>query len=351
MNTAPKVSVIIPVYNRAKYVGEAINSILAQSFTNFELLLIDDGSTDESVEIMKFYTDPRIRLVCNERNLGIPKTRNIGLHLARGDYIAILDSDDIAVSDRLAKQVAFLDRYKDYVSVGSWASVIDEEGRFLKKGKRRFVSSGEVKSHLLFRCWLHHSSIMARTAILRAYGYREQYVVCSDFELFARLARTYKIGHLPEPLVRHRVHAGCITRNNVQLTKDKDLEIISAQLNELGVQFTPADLDRHLLLSYVKKFQFKPDYQYLLWAESWLLKLQEANQRVLCYPEQPFAVVIGERWLKVCSRVSAGMGWTVWRNFWQSPLSKGVRADWKSRLFFSAAKHLWRQRLTASACL
>src|SRR5215831_6951377 len=100
----PRVSVIIPVYNRAKYVGEAINSILTQSFTNFELLLIDDGSTDESVEIMRSYTDPRIRLVCNERNLGIPKTRNKAIQLARGDYIAILDSDDAALADRLAKQ-------------------------------------------------------------------------------------------------------------------------------------------------------------------------------------------------------------------------------------------------------
>jgi glycosyltransferase involved in cell wall biosynthesis len=351
MSIAPKVSVIIPVYNREKYVGEAISSILAQSFTNFELLLIDDGSTDHSAEIMRSYTDPRIRLVCNERNLGIPKTRNIGLHLARGDYIAILDSDDIAVSDRLAKQVAFLDRYKDYVLVGSWAALVDAEGRSLKKGKRRFVPPGEVKSHLLFRCWLHHSSVMARTAILQAHGYREQYVVCSDFDLFVRLARKHKLGHLPEPLVRHRVHAGSITHEQVQLTKDKDLEIVSAQLNELGVKFTTTDLDRHLLLSFVKKFQFKPDRQYLMWAEAWLLKLQEANQRALCYPERPFAVVIGEKWLKVCSRVSASMGWTVWKNFWQSPLSKGVWAGWKSRLFFSAAKHLRRQGMTASACL
>jgi glycosyltransferase involved in cell wall biosynthesis len=350
MSMAPKVSVIIPVYNREKYVGEAISSILAQSFTNFELLLIDDGSTDDSVEIMRSYTDPRVRLVRNERNLGIPKTRNKGIQLARGDYIAILDSDNIALSDRLAKQVAFLDRHKDYVLLGSGAALMDEEGQSLKKGKRRFVSSGEVKSHLLFRCWLHHSSVMARTAILQAYGYREQYVVCSDFDLFVRLARKHKLGHLPEPLVRLRVHAGSITRENVQLTKDKDLEIVSAQLSELGVEFTTTDLDRHLLLSFMKKFQFKPDRQYLLWAEAWLLKLQAANRRALCYPEHPFAVVIGEKWLKVCSRVSASMGWTAWTNFWQSPLSKGVWVGWKRRFFFSAAKRLGYQGTAASAC-
>ena len=336
----PKVSVIIPVYNREKYVGEAISSILAQSFTYFELLLIDDGSTDGSQEIMKSYTDPRVRLVCNEYNLGIPKTRNKGLQLARGDYIAILDSDDTAFPDRLAKQVAFLDRHQDYALLGSWAAQMDEEGRSLEKGKRRFVSSGEVKSHLLFRCWLHHSSVMARTAILQAYGYREQYVLCSDFDLFVRLARKHKLGHLPEPLVRHRSHEGSITRQKVQLTKDKDVEIVSAQLTELGVEFTPTDLDRHLLLSYMKKFQFKPDRQYLRWAEAWLLKLQDANLRALCYPEPAFAQVIREKWLKVCHRVFPGIGWTAWKNFWQSPLSKGAGAGLKRRLFFSLVQPL-----------
>lgn len=347
MSMAPKVSVIIPVYNREKYIGEAINSVLAQSFTNFELLLIDDGSTDDSVEIMRSYADPRVRLVCNEHNLGIPKTRNKGNQLARGEYIAILDSDDTAVPDRLAKQVAFLDRYKDYALVGSWAALIDEEGRSLKKGKRRFVSSGEVKSQLLFRCCLPHSSVMARTAIMQAYGYREQYVLCSDFDLFVRLARKYKLGRLPEPLVRQRVHAGRITRERVQLTKDKDLEVVSAQLLELGVEFTMADLERHLLLSFMKKFQFIPDRQYLMWAEAWLLKLREANQRASCYPVRPFARVTGEVWLKVSRRVFPSMGWTAWKHFWQSPLSKGVWAGWKRRLFFSAAKYLGYQGTAA----
>jgi glycosyltransferase involved in cell wall biosynthesis len=349
MSVAPKVSVIIPVYNREKYVGEAIDSILAQSFPDFEVLLVDDGSTDNSVELMRSYTDPRVRLVRNERNLGIPKTRNRGVQLARGDYIAILDSDDTASPDRLAKQVAFLDRHHDCVLVGSWAALMDEKGQALKRGKRRYVSPGEVKSHLLFHCWLPHSSVMARAATLRAYGYREQYVVCSDFDLFVRLARKYKLGHLPEPLVRQRVHVGRITRERIQLTKDKDLEIMSAQLSELGVEFTTTDLERHLLLCYMKKFQFIPDRRYLTWAEAWLLKLREANRHVLCYPEHPFALVVGEVWLRVCRRVFPGMRWTAWKSFWQSPLSKGVWTGLKSRLFFSATRRLGYQGAAASA--
>ena len=93
---SPKVTVFIPVYNRAKYIGSAIESILGQTFSDFEILLIDDGSTDRSVEIMESYTDPRIRVLQNDTNLGIPRTRNKGLQGARGEYIAMLDSDDRA---------------------------------------------------------------------------------------------------------------------------------------------------------------------------------------------------------------------------------------------------------------
>src|SRR5215510_6164673 len=103
MTDSPKVTVMIPVYNREKYVGDAIDSILAQTFTDFELLVIDDGSTDRSREVAQSYHDPRICLVCNETNEGVPKTRNTGVRLAHGEYLAFLDSDDWAYPERFTK--------------------------------------------------------------------------------------------------------------------------------------------------------------------------------------------------------------------------------------------------------
>jgi glycosyltransferase involved in cell wall biosynthesis len=334
MNTSPQVTVFIPVYNREKYVSDAIDSILAQSFTDFELLLIDDGSTDGSVEIMKSYTDPRVRLVCNESNLGIPKTRNIGIRLARGEYIAMLDSDDYVYPNRLARQVAFLDRHQDYAMVGSWTATMDEEGRASGKIKRLPVSPGEIQSRLLFRCCLLQSSIMARTAILQEYWYREEYPVCQDVDLFVRIARKHKLGNLPEVLAYSRVHADRVTREKAQLVKDKNLEIISAQLTELGVMFTDTDLERHFLLPRMNKLQFTPDREYLEWAGTWLLKLQEANQHALRYPERPFSRVVGGMWFKVCRRASAGLGWTAWKRFWQSPLRKGALPGLRKNLLW-----------------
>jgi len=124
--TSVKVTIVIPVYNREKYIVAALESVLAQTFTDFELLVIDDGSTDRSVALARSYGDPRMRLVCHTTNLGVAKTRNQGLQLARGEYLAFLDSDDWAYPARLAKQVAFLDHHPDYAAVGAWIEKRDE---------------------------------------------------------------------------------------------------------------------------------------------------------------------------------------------------------------------------------
>lgn len=343
MNALPKVTVFIPVYNREKYVAAAIESVLTQSFTNFELLLIDDGSTDRSVEIIRSYTtDPRVRLVCNGDNLGIPKTRNKGIDLARGEYTAMLDSDDCTYPTRLEKQVAFLDRHRDFAVVGAWATRMDEEGRSLRRVKILPVSPGELQSRLLFRSCHYHSAIMARTSLLREYRYREQYVVSEDFDLFVRLARNYKLGNLPNILVCRRVHAGRITREKAQLVKEKNLEIVSAQLIELGVTFTPDDLERHFLLLRMNRLRLTPDRDYLEWAHAWLLKLQAANQHALRYPERSLARVVGAIWCVVCWRALSGMGWSAWKYFRQSPLSKEGWSSMREYLLLLAFRPLPR---------
>jgi glycosyltransferase involved in cell wall biosynthesis len=331
----PKVTVFIPVYNRELYVGAAIKSILAQNFPNYELLLLDDGSTDRSLEVMRAYTDPRIRIVCNERNLGIPRTRNRGVQLARGEYIAMLDSDDLAHPQRLEKQVTFLDRHPDYAEIGSWGRAIDEQGRLLKKVKRQPVSPEDTRAQLLFRCCLNNRSVMARTAILQAYGYRNDYPRCQDYELHVRLAKKYKLGNLPKVLAFGRVHSGQITSQTPELGDEKKREIIRTQLNELGVAFSEADLHPHLTLSRMGKMQFTPDHAYLAWAEAWLLKLKEANRCSQRYAERAFAQAVSEKWARACWAAWAGMGWAAWGYFLRSPLRRGAGLQLRQRLLTS----------------
>ncbi len=329
----PKVTVFIPVYNREQYVGEAIESILAQTFSDFEILLVDDGSTDHSVDKIRSFPDPRIRLVCNEENLGIPKTRNKGVELARGQYMAMLDSDDRAYPERLEKQVAFLDLHPEYAQIGSWCRMMDAQGRILNKIKRQPVLPDDIHAQFLFRCAMSNRSIMARTAILQEYGYRNDFLRCQDYELHVRLAKHYKLGNLPECLVYGRIHTEQITGQTTDLGDAKKQEIISGQLNELGVAFSQEDLDPHLTLSRMRKSRFIPDADYLEWSREWLGRLQQANKETHCYAEPAFSHALSEKWLQACWTARTKIGWAIWKYFFSSSLSKNMVSTIRRQVF------------------
>jgi glycosyltransferase involved in cell wall biosynthesis len=318
----PKVTAVIPVYNREKYVSEAIDSVLSQTFKDFELLVIDDGSTDRSREVVRSYHDSRIRCVMNDSNEGIPKTRNKGVRLAQGEYLAFLDSDDWAYPERFAKQVAFLDSHPDYAAVGTWVVEMDEKGRSLRRIQRRPVFSDEIAAQRLFSQGIANPTSMARTAVLREYEHREEYGLSEDFDLWARIAVKHKLATLPEVLVRGRRHGGRISREQAHRVKDLRLTIYAAQLHALGIAFTDTDLERHFLLRSMRKQGFTPDLAYLEWADAWLQRLQAANLQALCYPEPAFSELLGRLWLKVCWRAARSQGWTVLCRFWQSPLRR-----------------------------
>jgi len=231
-----------------------------------------------------------------------------------------LDSDDWAYPARLAKQVAFLDHHPDYAAVGAWIEWMDEEGRVLNRIKRKPLAPDEIAAQRLFQQGIENSASMARTVVLRAYGYQEAYDVSEDFDLWARIAATYKLATLPEVLVRRRRHGGRMTEEKAHRIKDRRLAIYAAQLRVLGVAFTAPDLECHFLLRSMRKQRFTPDLAYVEWAEAWLLRLQAANQLAQCYPEPAFSGVLGRFWLKVCWFASTNRGLIVWRRFWRSPL-------------------------------
>lgn len=165
----PRVSVLMPVYNtRPEHLREAIDSILAQTFTDFELFILNDCSTDQQVEdVVKSYTDPRIVYAVNECNLGISGSRNRLLDMARGEYLAVMDHDDISLPERFEKQVAFLDEHQDVGLVGcqAWYTVTKKERPFP-------IKDNEIKMDLMTRCALCHPAVMIRDAILKEHGLR-----------------------------------------------------------------------------------------------------------------------------------------------------------------------------------
>ena len=335
MTTSPKVSVVIPVHNGQDYVGQTIESILSQTFRDFELLLLDDASSDGSPSIMKGYTDPRIRLVRNEVNIGIARMHNKGIDLARGEYIAMLDHDDVSYPERLARQVAFLEAHPDYALIGTWGELLDERGRRYGKAKKYPVSAEDVRSSLLFWNCVLHPSIMARRAIMEAYRYSERFSICDDFDLFVRMGAARRLGNLPQVLVAHRRHAARTSNTKAHLKRGENLDIFRWQLAELGVTFDERDVERHYTLARIKTLAFRPDQEYVEWAEGWFRKLEEANSRSSRYSTRSLARVLGTMWFKVCWHASATAGWSVWGRFFRSPMCKGAWASLGEQLMWA----------------
>lgn len=197
----PDLTVLMPVFNAERFLREAMDSILSQTFTDFEFLIIDDGSTDVSVAIVESYTDPRIRFYQNEKNMGISPTLNRGIELATSAYIARMDADDISYPERLEKQYAYLQAHPDCALVSSLVRVIAEDGQFVRQDS---FKSEFFYYNLTFICWIYHSTVMYRTEAVKAVGmYTAAYA--EDFELFWQLSRQHRLYNLPEVLLDYRV--------------------------------------------------------------------------------------------------------------------------------------------------
>lgn len=220
----PEVSIVMPVYNGEKYLKEAIESLLNQTFHNFELIIINDGSTDKSEEIAKSYHDDRIVYISNSVNLGLSKSFNIGVRAARGEYIARMDADDVSIPERLSTQVLFLANNPEIGIVGSAALLIDQDGRKIAK-LQRVQNHLEIKWMSLTSTPLIHPSVMARSRVLKENPYDESLTNSEDYELWSRLLFTTntKFANLPKPLLYYRVYKGSFTQ-----TVAKDKRAISA---------------------------------------------------------------------------------------------------------------------------
>lgn len=205
----PSVTVVMPVYNGLPYLKEAIQSVLNQTFTDFEFLIIDDGSTDASVACIESYRDSRIRFVRNEKNMGQAHTLNHGLELARGEYIARLDQDDVCLPDRLQEQMAYMDARPDVAITCTWEHTIDEKGRRVRSWRGEIRNYGAfLGTILLGKCPVWHPSAMfKRQVALTLGGYDPSYAPSDDLHLWARIAlERYNAAFVPKFLVLQRVH-------------------------------------------------------------------------------------------------------------------------------------------------
>lgn len=294
----PKVSVIVTVYNRASMAREAIGSLLAQTFQDFEIVVVDDGSTDGSADAIRAIDDPRIKLIVHERNLGIPSARNSGLDAARGEYIAWLDSDDLARPRRLELQVAYLDAHPEIAMIGASTGTISRKGRRSWIPRPRPSSHERIVSMLQFRTPMLQSSIMGRAEVLKQYPYRLEYPVCQDLDMFIRLTRDHRVANLPQVLVDRRFHENQVVRTRADKIVDRKRVLFRELLARLGIEPTSEELDRHILLGRVKKAPINREF--LEWSRQWLDRIEAANRRLGVYDAKGLDYALKRVWRRAC---------------------------------------------------
>jgi glycosyltransferase involved in cell wall biosynthesis len=289
------VSFLLAVYNGAAYLAEAIESILAQTYTNFECIIVNDGSTDASPQIIAEYAakDSRIVVLNAPQNQGLIASLNWGVATAKGEYIARLDADDIALPHRLATQVAYLAANPEVVLLGTGAEIIDEKGNFLHT-QHYHKAQEAMRVHLLFHNIFIHSSVMVKTAILREFPFQNEDYLAEDYAVWLKIAEKYKVAMLYDALVKHRTHETNITKVKYERHLQTVYRIFARQLNDLGIEANNTQLELHRKIG---AYQLCNDLQFLQAAADWLSLLYQQNQQLRKYPEPYFTNWLLLLWL------------------------------------------------------
>jgi glycosyltransferase involved in cell wall biosynthesis len=318
----PVLSIIMPVYNSVNYLAEAVESVLLQTFTNFELIIIDDASTDGSAEIISGFKDDRVKKLRNQQNQGIVYSRNRGLDRARGNFVAQFDSDDIAMPKKFEKQINFLKQNPDFGMVGSWVKMIDSEGKLMGQTWKLPAKPKLIPAIMLFRNYFVQSTIVARKEAIPSGGYKTGYDVVEDYKMWIEIARKHMVWNLPEHLVDYRVHGASAT-NSDNARLDHQYKLIFADLfSELNIELDDDNFKTHLLIKHSGPIQ---NIEALRQIEEHLKLIVSQNKKMQVYNQKALAKVVSNRWLKCCVRARAAGLKTV-ATFLTSPLSRKMFA-------------------------
>jgi glycosyltransferase involved in cell wall biosynthesis len=254
-------------YNAEKYISEAIQSILDQTFTDFELIIVNDGSTDTTKEKIKAFDDPRIKYYENEGNCKIIFTRNKLLKLAKGKYIAWLDADDISTKNRLLEQFNFMENNQEYGICGSWAILIDENGNKLNEIWKPISNSESIKFQMFFSNNFITSSVFMKNFSGERYQFSDKWTLGEDYNFWLNIIPNYKSTNIKKALTFYRINSSGATLNGQNKMDENKLEIIDNHLNNHGLIFNEIEKETHsslVLNKYITLYKLIPYFQKLL---------------------------------------------------------------------------------------
>lgn len=301
-NKNPEISVLMPTYNGAKFLKETIDSILNQTFTDFEFIIINDCSpdTEETDKIIANYDDSRIRYIHNEENLGISGSSNKGIALAKGKYIARQDHDDISLRTRLEEQYNYMESHPEVGVCGTWAKTF---GRgFLKNKTNKYpVKNSEIKANLFNRCPILHPSSVMRKEIFTKHNlfYDESYKTGNDLKLWLDASKLTKFHNIPKILFKYRMHSNRTSETQSDRANDEMKMLFNFKFNLLDLELTSEEKD--IFYSKIVKNKNKNfDVTLLEKIEKILKKIVEANNKTNFFPNAEFNNIIGRYWLRRC---------------------------------------------------
>ncbi|WP_226003150.1 glycosyltransferase family 2 protein [Paenibacillus sp. BJ-4] len=277
----PRASVILPVYNNAAFVLDAIHSILVQTYSDFELIIIDDGSTDGSDFLISQISDPRVIKIFHCTNQGVIATLNEGLNKATGEYILRMDSDDISTPDRLDVQISFMDQNPLIDVCG--AAFTTSSGGVMKVNP---ASHDEIKTWLLFHCCMCHPAIIIRNSMIHRLGiqYDSNYPHAEDYELWNRLASQVQMANLPINLLYYRQHNGQVSNQHKAIQDATARRIRQRQFSQMGLELS--DEENQIMLD-ILEFKINPyDYNSYVKAAGFANWVLSQNSKYLVYNQE-----------------------------------------------------------------
>ncbi|UCH96417.1 MAG: glycosyltransferase [Candidatus Aminicenantes bacterium] len=301
----PEITVLMSVYNGEKFLEEAIESILNQSLENFEFLIIDDGSTDKSPEIIKSYRDTRIKLIQNNKNSGLVRNLNRGIARARGKYIARMDADDISLPTRLEEQYKFMESHRNIAVCGTWVTFIGAKIDALENNVLKNPSNPEeIRCWFLFNCVLKHPTVIIRKEVLdrEGYLYSEAFNRAEDYDLWARISGKYDLSNLEKVLLKYRVHPDSISQVHMEENIKQANEIRKSQLLELGINPSAKEIELHFELTRLFRKEFP--FQRLWEANEWLQKIYHYNKKRNLYDDGTLLKVLSAKFAAITKIIS-----------------------------------------------
>jgi glycosyltransferase involved in cell wall biosynthesis len=294
------VSILMPVYNAEKHLAEAIESILNQSFTDFEFLIINDGSTDRSEDIILSFSDPRIRYIKNESNLKLIKTLNKGIQLCTGKYIVRMDADDISHPERIQKQVEFMESNPEIGICGSWFETFGNVENKVVKYKE---SHDEIMTRMLYQCHFCHPSIIIRSEIFEdsEMYFDENYPHAEDYDFYLKASKKWKFHNLQEVLLKYRIHGESVSNKNRSIQIENSLKIKKRFFSELNTIASNEELESYEALNYqdYDNVKLESEKLQLLLESLWIGN--KAKERI---NENYFENHLQDLWLNFCYQKS-----------------------------------------------